>query len=286
MYTDKQSYRAKLVEEVMNYRFHASSLGELMAWKEEPLTPNQQETLKKLEEKINNGKELTLRQKETITDLYEKLRRGPSLTSGGKTALRKILKEIIFGYKYEVYAKYANKGTYVEDDSIDLYNRYKGTNYTKNDKRFTNDILTGEPDIIDEDNKLIIDIKSSWTADTFPLFDNKLPSTRYEWQLKAYMYLLGYTEGKVVYVLTNTPEFIVQDELYKWANAHNVLDIPDEVEEYIRSKHNYDDVPLPLRIKEFSVFLYPEDIKKIEKTDKLARNFLIQEIDRIIETLK
>jgi hypothetical protein len=53
-----------------------------------------------------------------------------------------------------------------ELESINLLNSVRFENYEKNDQRIENDFITGECDIIT--NESIIDIKTSWSLDTFP----------------------------------------------------------------------------------------------------------------------
>lgn len=276
-----RTYFGHLREKAMNFRIRASLMGDLAIWNDNILTERQNAEYNKLLAKIGEGKELTLRQKEILQDYRTRLMKGPELTTGGKTALNKVLAEWIYGYRTDLYGDGVNKGIIVEDESIDLLNKFDRTSYKKNTEEFRNDYVTGTPDIIDHEKRLIIDIKSSYTADTFPLFKQKLSNSSYEWQVKTYAWLLGFWNAQVIYVLTNTPGHIVQRELYRFADAYGIIDIPEQAEEYIKAKHNYDDVPLALRIKKFDVSLHKKDIEKMKKTVKMAREYLLTEIKNL-----
>ena len=76
------------------------------------------------------------------------------LSVGAKTYVTKLAKEMIYGYDERVTTKYMDKGLRVEDESIDLYNAVHLTSYSKNMERKTNEWITGEADIV-ADNQII-----------------------------------------------------------------------------------------------------------------------------------
>ncbi len=53
-----------------------------------------------------------------------------------------------YGRRRDIQTKQMKKGIEVEDDSIDLLNNFWGVDYGKNEHRFTNDYISGHPDII------------------------------------------------------------------------------------------------------------------------------------------
>lgn len=134
------------------------------------------------------------------------------LSAGAKTFLEEVAKEYVYGYHKVVTGKEMEKGTLVEDDSIELYNSVFFTNYTKNTERKENDWLTGECDIFT--GSKIIDIKSSWSLATFPATSTAGIDKDYEWQGRAYMMLWDVDEFENAYCLVNTP-----DDLIGWEDA-------------------------------------------------------------------
>jgi hypothetical protein len=125
----------------------------------------------------------------------------------------KIAKEDFYGYSSQMTNKYVEKGIEVEDKSIELLNTVKLANYKKNVVRLENDFLTGECDINDEVNDEIIDIKSSWSLETFPALPSDINIKDYEMQLRGYMMLYGRSKASVCYCVVDTP-----DELCKYEN--------------------------------------------------------------------
>jgi len=71
-----------------------------------------------------------------------------------KTAQKHLLDVYIaekYGRRKDIQTKQMKKGIEVEQDSIDLLSMYLKMPFSKNDQRFTNDFITGFPDIIDND---------------------------------------------------------------------------------------------------------------------------------------
>ena len=147
--------------------------------------------------------------------------KGDAISQGAKTAVHKMLKEIVFGVRGELHTRPIQKGLMCEDQAIQLLNHVLGTHYVKNTERRTNDWLSGEPDIIrDEDGT---DIKTSWSSDTFPLTTDDAHDKTYEWQCRGYMMLFDKPRWHVAYCLLDTPKELIG---YEDPAPHNVSHIP------------------------------------------------------------
>lgn len=135
------------------------------------------------------------------------------LSATTKTWLKELVKEEVFGYKPQLNTPAINKGIDYENLSIDLLNEATFKSYTKNEQRLTNEWLTGEADIITEDE--IIDVKSSWSLETFPAFaeDAKasVKKAGYEWQLRGYMMLWNKPKASIQYCMISTPDALLKD---------------------------------------------------------------------------
>ena len=164
------------------------------------------------------------------------------LSVGAKTTIRHMAKELVYGFTRTFSSKYTDKGIQVENDSIALYNSVHFTNYVKNTERKTNEWITGECDIAAPNR--IIDIKSSWSLDTFPAMSADAIDKTYEWQGRAYMMLWEKPEFEVAHCLVNTP-----DELIGWEppEYHFVSEIPEVLR--ITSVHYTRDLELEEKIK-------------------------------------
>lgn len=141
-----------------------------------------------------------------------------------KSEIENLVKQELFGYKTFIDNKYVKKGIQVEDDSIKLYNEVFFTDYKKNTERLKNDWITGECDI--NTGKKIIDIKSSWSAETFPATKDDIDASDYEWQLRGYMMLYKVPFAELAYCLVDTPDELLGYE--QNLNIHKVSHIdPD-----------------------------------------------------------
>ena len=145
--------------------------------------------------------------------------KGEVLSQTAKSYIIQLAKENFYGYRTELNNKYVLKGLEQEQDSIDLLNAVRFENYVKNQERVTNEYLTGCCDIITED--LILDLKTSWSLDTFPATSYELKDlSDYEWQGRAYMYLYDRPTFELCYVMVSThPEFL---SLYDPMDMHEV----------------------------------------------------------------
>jgi hypothetical protein len=163
-----------------------------------------------------------------------------------KSYIKQVAKENFYGYRSEINNKYIQKGLMQEQDSIDLLNTVRFEGYEKNTVRMVNEVMTGECDIITNDS--IIDIKTSWSLDTFPVMAEDGYDALYEWQLRAYMMLYDRPKAELIYCMVTTSNELLNE----WEN----LDI-----------HRVDHIAPEKRITVLS-FERNED-KEIEMLDRL-----------------
>jgi hypothetical protein len=196
-----------------------------------------------------------------------------------KTAQKHLLDVYIaekYGRKKDIQTKQMKKGIEVEQDSIDLLSMYLKMPFSKNDQRFTNDYITGFPDIIDNDR--IIDIKSSYDLWTFiGNIPDKLDSL-YHWQMQSYMWLTGAKSALIAYCLVNTPESIIEQEKYYLLKKMDVAteESPEYVKEAMKIEFNmsFDDISIDERVLMFKVGRNEDDILRIQQKVEKAREFL------------
>jgi hypothetical protein len=196
-----------------------------------------------------------------------------------KTAQKHLLDVYIaekYGRKKDIQTKQMKKGIEVEQDSIDLLSMYLKMPFSKNDQRFTNDFITGFPDIIDNDR--IIDIKSSYDLWTFiGNIPDKLDSLYY-WQMQSYMWLTGAKSAVIAYCLVNTPFNIIDQEKYYLLKKMDVAteENPEYVKEAMKIEFNmsFDDISIDERVLMFNVERSEDDILRIQNKVERAREFL------------
>lgn len=148
------------------------------------------------------------------------------LSVGAKTYIRELAQQEIFGIDFEFSSKETAKGIEVEDESIAMLNRVRGLSLVKNTERKTNGLLTGECDLYDAGRKRGHDLKSSWSAKTFPGWVKDCEDKLYEWQMRGYMMLWDADEWEVNYALVDTPERLIG---YEPLQMHVVSHIPEHM---------------------------------------------------------
>jgi hypothetical protein len=138
--------------------------------------------------------------------------KGEALSQTAKSYIIQKAKEDFFEYRSELNNKYITKGIAQEQDSINLLNLVRLEDYRKSSERVENEWLTGCCDILTEN--LIIDIKTSWSLDTFPATTYELKDiSDYEWQGRAYMWLYDMPSFELCYVMVSTaPELLGEYE--------------------------------------------------------------------------
>ncbi len=106
----------------------------------------------------------------------------------------------------EIQSKYLFKGNRREEDAITILSRKDKLFYTKNDRRLSNEFITGECDLYIGDDieaaEETLDTKCSWSAHTFFRSQRDL-NPMYEWQGHGYMALTGAKQHTIAYCLVN-----------------------------------------------------------------------------------
>jgi hypothetical protein len=174
------------------------------------------------------------------------------LSQTAKTYVEELAKEHLFGIKKVFKSRYTDKGNEVEEKAIELTEEVLGFEFlTKNEEYFENEWIKGTPDIIT--HSLVIDVKSSWSGDTFPFFETELPNKDYYYQVMGYMWLTGKKNALISYCLINTPEEIVNDEIRRTAWGKYEIEPSEETIRDVVALHSFDHIPKDRRVKAFHV---------------------------------
>jgi hypothetical protein len=194
------------------------------------------------------------------------------LSQTAKSYIEDLFNELEFGYRKEFSSRYTDKGLEMEDEAIQFASEQFDWEFVvKNTERFTNDYITGEPDI--NTDSLLADIKCSWSLDTYPMFEAEMKNKDYYWQLQGYMWLTGKTEAELVYCLMNTPLQIVEDEVRRAHWKAGLIDEDIDLRHEVQTKHNYDNIPSKLRVKRYIVERDEKAIEKIIEKVEIAREY-------------
>lgn len=135
-----------------------------------------------------------------------------TLSDGALTHVYEMASQILLDWKPALDTFEIEKGRVVEDQTIALYNQVSGNFYVKNKERKNNGLFTGECDINEKDEDLILDIKSSYSKKTFPLLLKEGDKKLYEWQLDTYMHLWDRNNSGLVFGLVDTPSHLIKKQ--------------------------------------------------------------------------
>lgn len=153
--------------------------------------------------------------------------------------------------------KYIEKGLSAEEDGITLYSSVTNTFYAKNIETFENEFIIGTPDIIQD--SIVRDIKCSWSMHTFYSNFKKPINKAYKLQINGYWDLIpGCLGGKLVYVLINTPDTLIEQEKSKLRYKMGLIDYDSNgiykmAEAEIEKNSIFDDMPDDKRWIEFEI---------------------------------
>jgi hypothetical protein len=237
------------------------------------------------------AKPLTNKQLVELADLRERNANppDPELGKTAKTELRDIYLFEKFGLRSldkDKMIMYTEKGRMVEQEAIDLLSEADKIPYKKNGDRINNEWITGEPDIIRDD--LIIDIKSSWDADSFLANLDEPLNPHYWWQMQGYMALKELRKAQVCYCLVDTPQTLVNDEKRRLFYAMGVSSEEDPVYELlaesIQYNMNFSWIPKHLRIMRFNVDRDDAAIQRIYRRVEKCRKWL-EKLDYMHENM-
>lgn len=217
----------------------------------------------------------------SIGDLMTKGRSKDS--DWGDTSLAVIRKAVLFNkYGIEEYltSKHMEKGILNEEEGLKMYRQVMNGNFPIDDvkQRLINNYVSGEPDLIHDG--IIVDVKNSWSANSFPFWDQEIKNKAYIYQLQCYLWLSGLKEAKLVYTLTTTPEHIRKQEIQrlffrlvdKPQNKNlNQSEIEDLAESIVNKEMIFDQIPIENRVKIFDVKRDEKIIESIQQRIEDAR---------------
>lgn len=155
--------------------------------------------------------------------------KGEVITETAKSKIRAIAKEDLYGFKSFTGNQYTNKGLMLEDIAIEMSGKMRFKPYKKHFGRIENELITGECDILDLPNKLIIDTKCTWDIGTHPFFEDeandKVKKSGYDIQLQAYMWLYGCEVANVDFWLFPVPLELTKD----WDDREQLIDLVEAI---------------------------------------------------------
>lgn len=206
--------------------------------------------------------------------------KGEVLSQTCKSYIQELALEDMYGIKKEFSSRYTDKGNEVEDQSLELCERVLDLGFTtKNEKFFENDWVKGTPDALGEN--YVLDVKSSWSASTFPFFEEEVPNKDYYWQMQGYLWLTEKKYAILSYCLINTPEEIVNDEIRRTAWKKFEIEPSEETIRDVMALHNFDSIPENRRVKSWLIDRKDSDIELIKKRVEECREYYLELINTL-----
>jgi hypothetical protein len=198
--------------------------------------------------------------------------KGELLSQTAKTYIEEQVLSAKYGVIKTFSSRYTDKGNLVEDEAIEMASNALELGFLyKNHEHFENEFLTGTPDV--NTNDILLDVKSSWDATTFPFFATEIPTKDYYYQLQGYMELTGKTEALLVYCLVNTPADMIEDEIRRAHWAARLIDESQELRDEVLKRHSFDHIPDNRRVKVFKVEKDEQVIAEIKERVELCREY-------------
>jgi len=195
------------------------------------------------------------------------------LSKTTQSYLQNWLKEQLYNRTKYFTSKYTDKGNIMEDNSLDFIAEQLGYGMLlKNEDYFSNDFMTGTPDVILKDH--IIDVKNSWDNFTFPLFEKEIPNKDYFYQAQGYMKLTGLDSFKLIYVLSDTPINLIEAEARKYCYANGYEPNDEDVLNDFIKRMTYKDIDANYKIKVFEIKRCEDTIKAIEERVVECRDYI------------
>lgn len=263
-----------------SFKIRASAISEIMAGYtlDNGLTANQRVELDELLTKQTSGsKGLTVKQMDRLSELTTKFNAKPELSDGAKTYCKKWLKRstAMYNRRKDISTKETEKGLIVEDDAIDFIADALNFGFLlKNETRISNEYMDGCCDIQIPSQSLIIDNKSSWDHDTFPILESKIPDKGYEWQGQGYMELYDMNHFWLVYTLMDTPVNIIERECKSYCYRMGYGEMTEDIFKEFAANMTYSNIPKELRIKVWKIERDRSLPAKIEARVKMCREYI------------
>jgi len=178
--------------------------------------------------------------------------KGETLSQTTKTYLQELAVQEVYGIRKEFSSRYTDKGNEVEELSIALCNDVLNLGFIyKNEEHYSNEWIAGTPDV--NTNEILLDVKSSWDATTFPFFDTELKNKDYFYQLQGYMWLTEKQESLLCYCLIDTPLQIVEDEIRREHWKASLIEESLDLRAFVQAKHTFGHIPKEKRVKTFII---------------------------------
>lgn len=272
------------------YKVNASDLSDLMSYEHgnDPATDDDFKEMLRISDK--SMVDITEKQKSTIHQIVKQI------SSYDNNSLSSTTKKSI--YQHYAYSQYKagkvsqsgdkpltlDKGEIAEPDAVKLLSTLDGVEYSKNTEVFQNKFFKGIPDIlIKNENSNIVGVKEIKIPIDLPSYLERVDGDCLKddaWELRAYLDILGISEGEICYCLVNLPE---KNRKKKLDENKERMELSGYNTDYIKKRLKqiersmiYDYIPNELKVTRFTVTRKNYFTSQAHKRVKLLRQRLTQ----------
>lgn len=239
------------------------------------LTTKQAERIIELEKKQSEyrlkGKELSKTDSTELDRLIKKRDAEPKLSTGAITELKKLFYAEKFDFQKNYQNKYTEKGTNQESEGISEVVKFLGLPMVvKNEKRYFNDFINGEPDTVLKPLNFQMDLKCVYYPDGLDAFEEV--DKEYEWQQHGYNWLTGVNNAVVAKILLNPKGDTLEKEIFAMAKQAKVYPITESFRNECINYLNFERFPIEDRVKLYVIKTEQHHIETIKQAVNLCRD--------------
>ncbi len=168
-------------------------------------------------------------------DLLISTLKNKSLSGTAISEIRKVVKEDLTNTRKFKGNVATEKGNLLEEVAIELSGKMRFRKYQKHIGRIENELITGECDVLDLSNRMILDTKCSQDIDTHPWFADealeKVKDAGYDIQMQAYMWLYDCKIANIDFWLLPTPAELLKhwDDIDYLVHSVEKIDIRERL---------------------------------------------------------
>lgn len=207
----------------------------------------------------------------------------PELAEGAKTHLIERYSKDKYDTRRAAYSlgnPRQSKGSSLEVDGAQFLSELDGVNYQKPEENESNEWLVGKADLLTPNRGKVVEIKTVWSTDTyFPHYLTILPPSVW-YQTQGYLELYNIDRAQVCYVLINTPQHLIDQEIATIHKKFMYGEMTREKYEYCMSKmelhYDYSKINAKRRVIRFDVQRHRPIIPFINYKISLSREWLSQ----------
>lgn len=179
--------------------------------------------------------------------------------------------------------KYCLKGTRGQKAAADLIMEHvkKYPFLIESPGQRFDDFRIGEWDYTTPNDEIVMDIKCSYVAETFPKYETVCPNDDYdEWQVGAgYCPIIGAKKGAIAYVLLDATETEIEREVKRYCYIHDIEET-EKIWDFFRTRMQYPKLTPLERIKIFEFDAQPDLARLVDRRVSRIRTEMIKLLNK------